>query len=120
MTKKTGKLNMSSTNDIDNKIKDIFDGIVTPNIGSHNLNTQLDAAAESYYEQPKSPAHVYYSFIDTSSQESFAKYIESFWNEEGTPQFAAKANELSALAFELSKDHESQSEELSPFVYTMY
>ncbi len=110
---------MDLTN-IDEKINNLFDSKVLPATGKKYLLTEIDKAADSYYENPTHPDQAYFSFIDTTSQEHLAAYLTGFWNGLGTPEFAGMANELSELAFILSADHQSQSEELSPFVYTMY
>jgi len=111
---------MSSTNEIDARITKIFNEHVVKNNGKKYLLTAIDKNAATYYEDPKHPAQAYFSFIDTSSQESLAAYFSKFWNEMGSEEFAGIANDLSEVAFKLSADAETQSEEVSSFIYTMY
>lgn len=111
---------MNSTNDTDKRIKTLFDTHILGNSNNDYLSMLVDKHATSYYELPQHPDQAYFSFIDVSSKQHFTSYITDFWAKLNTPEFAAMANELSELAFELSTGHESQSEDVSPFVYTMY
>ena len=111
---------MNSTNDIDNKIKSLFEGLVLGNSNHNYLQSAIDKNAASYYEEPKHPGQVYFSFIDTASSADLEKYLGDFWSGLGTPEFAPMAGGLAELAFLLSADSQSQSEDVSPFVYTMY
>ena len=111
---------MDLTNDIDLRINTLFDSHIPGHSDKNYLLTAVNKSAATYYEDPKHPNQAYFSFIDTSSVENLAAYLSDFWKDLGTPEFSPMAQELSELAFLLSADHESQSEDVSPFVYTMY
>lgn len=111
---------MSSTNDIESKIKALFEGVILNNSRKDYLLTGIDKSIGSYYEEPKHPGQAYFSFINTDSVERLAEYFKDFWIGLGTPEFAVMAHELSELAFLLSADHNTQPDDVSPFVYTMY
>ena len=111
---------MSSTNDIDVKIRALFDGMILGNSHENYLHIVINKNSESYYEEPKHPVQAYFSFIDTNSVEDLAGYLNDFWMEQGDEEFTSMVAELSDLAFLLSADYNTQSEDVSPFVYTMY
>ena len=110
---------MDLTN-IEEKINHLFDSNILPRAGKSYLLTTIDKEAATYYEAPKHPDQAYFSFIDTASEGELAKYFSDFWAGLNTPEFSAMGPALSELAFLLSADHSTQSDELSPFVYTMY
>ena len=88
---------MNSTNDIDNKIKSLFEGLVLGNSNHNYLQSAIDKNAASYYEEPKHPGQVYFSFIDTASSADLEKYLGDFWSGLGTPEFAPMAGGLAEL-----------------------
>lgn len=111
---------MSSTNDIDLRIQSIFERFVDVDENAHQLLTTIDKNAESYYEAPKHPEQAYLSFIDVSTETNFNNYLSEFWG--GTPDniYGPMSAALSELAFMLQAGEETQSDEVSSFVYTMY
>ena len=111
---------MSSTNQTESKIKELFEKVITADAGNKTLLTAIDKNCASYYESPAHPGQAYYSFIDISSQQGFADYLSQFWNEQGNEVFASAGSDISSLAFSLCEDPESQSEDVSPFIYAMY
>ena len=118
---KTGNNDMSSTNnDIDLEIKNVFNQHILPRSSNKYLLTGIDKDAPTYYEAPKHPEQAYFSFIDTSSVVGFAEYLSDFWKNNGSDEFAGMSKEISEIAFKLSADSETQSDEVSSFVYTMY
>ena len=117
---KTGRKNMNSTNHTDSKIKELFEKVIIADAGKSTLLTTIDKNCTSYYESPVHPGQAYYSFIDSSSQQGFDDYLGQFWKEQGNEVFASAASDISSLAFSLCEDPESQSEDVSPFIYAMY
>src|ERR1022692_2267217 len=95
---------MNSTNDIESKIKALFEGVVLKNSAENYLSTFIDKNTTSYYEEPKHPGHAYYSFIDTDSADSFTSYLKDFWLALNTEEFTVMAAEISELAFLLTTD----------------
>ena len=111
---------MSSTNDIESKIKALYEGVILSNSHENYLLTVINKNNETYYEEPKHPEQAYFSFINTDSPDTLMEYFNDFWMELGDEQFTSMVREMSELAFLLSADHNTQSEDVSPFVYTMY
>jgi hypothetical protein len=109
-----------NTEEIESKIKALFEGVVLCNTHENYLMTVHNKNLETYYEEPKHPGQAYFSFIDTNSVESLAEYFNDFWMELGSEEFTLMVGELSELAFQLSADPQSQSDDISPFVYAMY
>ena len=111
---------MDLTNDTEAAMKALFQGLVVNNAGKEYLLTAIDKNCDSYYEAPKHPQQASFSFIDAASPESLAAYLTDFWNGLGTPEFGTMSKGLSELAFKLSADSSTQSDDVSPFVYAMY
>jgi len=118
---KTGNNDMSSiNNDMNTEISKIFNKYIVPNNNKKYLLTGIDKSAASYYEAPKNPDQAYFSFIDTSSIAGFSEYLSDFWKNNGSEEFSGMSKEMSELAFKLCAASETQSEEVSSFIYTMY
>jgi hypothetical protein len=111
---------MDLTKETELKIKALFDQYVIANQDRNYLLTTIDKNAGSYYEDPKHPGQAGFSFIDTNSVKSLENYLNEFWQNLGTPEFSGMAEGLSELAFDLFAGHQTQSEDVSSFVYTMY
>jgi len=111
---------MSLTNNEAAMIKSLFDKMIAAGGSNNYMLTNIDNTADTYYEEPKHPEQAYFSFIDTSSEDALAAYLKTFWAALGTPEFAAGADTMSELAFLLKAGTDTQTDEISPFIYAMY
>ncbi len=111
---------MNLTNAIDLKIRKIFEGVILTNSHENYLNIIINKNIDTYYEEPQNIQQTYFSFVDTGSVESFADYLNEFWMEKGFEGFVSMVDEMSELAFLLCSDSDTQSEDVSQFIYTMY
>ncbi|HTJ52542.1 MAG TPA: hypothetical protein VL443_23945 [Cyclobacteriaceae bacterium] len=116
---KTGNSNMNSTNQVDDRIRKVFDAMTQEvKSGKTYFPLHADASLSSYYEKPQHEAYAYFSFIDTKDREHLLTSFNELWkaNQELKPVASAMCD----LAFDLREIQGEQSTDLSPFVYTLY
>lgn len=119
---KIGENNSSSIENIDDAIALLFNRILliesTSNIKF--FEESFDTELSSYYEPLKNQAYSDYSFIDTSTKESFQNSLNKFWTIQGNTELCGLTSNITELAFQLKDNNLNQSTDLSPFIYTMY
>lgn len=119
---KIGETSSSSIEEVDIKIKELYDKIqdIHTSSSKNYFDIKHNIELDSYYEPLKHTGYADYSFIDLSNSENFKHYLDGFWSNVESLQFQSISASLSELAFILKESNQEEATELSPFIYVMF
>lgn len=105
-----------------NKINELQELLLSElaNVISPTIDLKIDPNAVTYFQDPICRNASYYSSINVSSAEKLAESIKELWMQSGKKMNQEICLKISNLAMDLKSDLNSQSPELSEFIYTLH
>jgi len=94
--------------------------LIEPDMINPTIELKIDPAAITYFQDPICGKATYFSSIDISNERKLAESILELWNHSGRTLNQDICQKISSLAMVLKSDMESQSPELSEFIYTLH